>query len=126
MAGMSPYPYISAPVVLGTVGGILGTIGCIMSLRAKSRSDHEQTTKAMLTADKALIWALLILNVSGLLTLFFRETALFGLLFVGHFGSVLVFFVFAPFSKFVHWVFRVLATYKDVLETTPTRASSVA
>lgn len=117
---MPPYPYLSAPVVLGTVGGVIGTAGCGMSLRAKGRADDGQTTAPMLTADKALIWALLILNVSGLLTLFFRETAVFGILFVGHFAAVLMFFVFAPYTKFVHWVFRVLATYKDVLETTRT------
>lgn len=118
---MPPYPYFSGPVILGTVGGIIGAVGCIMSLRAKGRADANQTTQPMLAADKALIWALFVLNVSGLLTLFLRETAAFGPIFVGHFAAVLVFFVFAPFTKFVHWVFRVLATYKDVLETSGAR-----
>lgn len=118
-----PYPVLSVPVVLGSVGGIMAIVGCVISLRAKKQSDASLTTRGMLRADRALLWALLFINLSGMFTLVFRETAAFGWTFVVHFAAVLVFFVFAPYTKFVHWVFRVLATYKDVLETAPLRAA---
>ena len=116
-----PYPIISVPVGFGMVGGVLQVVGCIWALSAKKRSDHAQTTRGMLSADKALIWALLIVNVTGIFTTLFRETAAFGIIFVLHFAPVLMFFLFAPYTKFVHWVFRVLATYKDAKETAPLR-----
>ena len=111
-----PYPYFSVPVVTGTVGGVMATIGCIGLIRLKKRSDAFQTTPTMRRADYGLLWALLILMVSGLAVLVLRTTILFGPALVLHLAAVLVAFGIAPYTKFVHWPYRVLAIYKDNLE----------
>lgn len=121
---LPPYNLVSLPVLLGMVGGILQVVGCAWSLSAKGQSDHSQTTRAMLSADKSLILALLIINLTGICTTLFRDTAAFGIIFVIHFAPVLMFFLFAPYTKFIHWVFRVLATYKDACETAPDRKAA--
>ena len=55
-----PYPYLSVPVITGTVGGIMATIGCVVLIRLKKRSDAFQTTPTMRRADYGLLWALLV------------------------------------------------------------------
>jgi citrate/tricarballylate utilization protein len=113
-----PYPYLSVPVMTGTVGGAMQVVGCIGLMVLKRRSDRDQTTTSMWRADFAFLWALLVLNTTGLLVLALRSTALFGAVLVVHLAAVLVAFAIAPYTKFVHWVFRLLAVYKNVLETT--------
>lgn len=113
---LPPYDYLSVPVMTGTVGGVMATIGCVALIRLKKRSDHFQTTETMLKADYGLLWALLFLMVSGLLVLVTRTTILFGPLLVLHLAAVLVAFAITPYTKFVHWPYRVLAVYKDNFE----------
>jgi len=67
-------------------------------------------------ADIALLWALIALNVTGLGVLVLRTTSLFGPALVVHLLTVLVAFTVAPYTKFVHWVFRLLAMVNDNLE----------
>lgn len=111
-----PYPYFSVPVVTGTVGGVLATIGCVILLRLKTRADAFQTTPSMSRADRGLIWALLILMVSGLVVLGTRTVVLFAPVLVLHLAAVIMAYVLAPYTKFFHWTYRVLAMYKDNLE----------
>lgn len=109
MGQFPPYPYLSVPVVTGTVGGVLATIGAIGLLVLKKRARAIRTTESMKDADTALIWALLVLMVSGLAVLIGRTTVLFAPMLVLHLGAVLVAFAIAPYTKFVHWVFRLLS-----------------
>lgn len=111
-----PYPYLSVPVVSGTVGGIMQVVGCIGLMYYKRRSDPGQTTRRMWRADFAFIWALLIINVTGLLVLVVRTTPWFGPTLIVHLAAVLLAFAIAPYTKFVHFVFRLLAIYKNTLE----------
>lgn len=111
-----PYPYLSVPVVTGTVGGVLATVGCAVLIRLKERADHEQTTSTMRAADRGLLWALLVIMVSGLAVLLARTTIAFGPLLVVHLAAVIVAFAVAPYTKFFHWTYRLLAIYKDNID----------
>jgi citrate/tricarballylate utilization protein len=111
-----PYPYFSVPVVSGTVGGIMQVIGVSWLLVLKGKADPELTTSTMKAADYWLLIVLGILNFTGLLVLVFRTTEAFGVLLVLHLVPVIVFFTVAPYTKFVHWVYRVLSIHKDSLE----------
>ncbi|MCT7660709.1 tricarballylate utilization 4Fe-4S protein TcuB [Mycobacterium deserti] len=119
-----PYPYLSVPVVSGTVGGVMQVVGCIALMAIKRRSARDQTISSMWRADYAFLWALLILNVTGLLVLVLRTTALFGTTLVIHLAAVLVAFAIAPYTKFVHWIFRLLAIYQNALEVDAAKENS--
>jgi citrate/tricarballylate utilization protein len=111
-----PYPYLSVPVVTGTVGGVLATVGCALLIRLKARADTTQTTPTMRAADHGLLWALLVIMVSGLAVTLTRTTVAFGPLLVLHLAAVIVAFAVAPYTKFFHWTYRVLAIYKDNID----------
>ena len=112
----SPYPYLSVPVITGTLGGIMMTVGCTALLVLKRQSADDLTTPGMKRADVAFIWALLILSVTGLLVLVLRDTVAFAPVLVVHLGAVLVAFSLAPYTKFMHWIYRVLSIHSDNLK----------
>ena len=91
-------------------------VGCVGLLRLKPLADASQTTATTRRADIALIWALIALNVTGLAVLALRTTSLFGPVLVVHLLTVLLAFAIAPYTKFVHWVYRMLAMVNDNLE----------
>ena len=118
LGDLPPYGYLSVPVLSGTVGGIMTIVGCVGLLRLKRLADAGQTTATTRRADIALIWALIALNATGLAVLVLRTTSLFGPVLIVHLLTVVVAFVIAPYTKFVHWVYRMLAMVKDNLERT--------
>lgn len=109
-----PYPIISVPVLAGTVGGIGIMVGCIgLSLvrRAAGTSEGGDASRvAMFTA------ALGALAATGLLVEVLRDTDAYGALLVLHLAVVATSFALAPFSRFVHGFFRLLALMQDHLE----------
>jgi len=116
LGDLPPYGYVSVPVLAGTIGGIMTIVGCVGLLRLKPLADASQTTATTRRADIALIWALIALNVTGLAVLALRTTSLFGPVLVVHLLTVLLAFAIAPYTKFVHWVYRMLAMVNDNLE----------
>jgi citrate/tricarballylate utilization protein len=116
-----PYPLLSVPVVLGTLGGLGMVAGCAGLIALKRRSPREQTTESMRRADHGLLGALLVLGLTGLLTLVLRDTVLFGVILLVHLAAIVVCFAVAPYTKFAHWVYRLLAIYQDEWERTPAR-----
>lgn len=116
---LPPYPLLSVPVIAGVIGGLGQIVGCIGLIRLKLRSERGQTTPVMWRADFAFLWALLVLNATGMLVLGLRFTPAFGAVLVIHLAAVVVAFAVAPYTKFVHFIFRVLAIYKNVLEVRP-------
>jgi citrate/tricarballylate utilization protein len=110
-----PYPYLSVPVTSGTVGGLAMLAGGTWLLALKAASDPGRSTPGMRQADYGFLWALLILAASGLLTLALRGTAASGPVFGAHLAAVVVAFAIAPYTKFVHWIYRLLAIYKHNL-----------
>jgi citrate/tricarballylate utilization protein len=113
---LPPYRYLSVPVITGAAGGVLGTIGCAGLMRMKFKANALLTTPTMRRADAALLAALLLLNLSGLAVLFTRDTAAFGIVLLVHLSAVIVSFGIWPYTKFVHWIYRLLAIQKDNVE----------
>lgn len=85
-----PYPYLSVPVLTGTLGGLGMLAGGTGLLILKARSDPARGTSGMRRSDYALILALLVLAATGLLTLAVRETALFGPVLTAHLAAIAV------------------------------------
>lgn len=110
-----PYPSLSVPVITGTAGGLGILTGAAGLLILKARSDAARTTPSMRQSDYGLGWALLLLAGSGLLTLAARGTAAFGPVFAAHLTAIVVAFAIAPYTKFTHWIYRLLAIYKHNL-----------
>ena len=113
---MPPYPLLSAPVIIGTIGGIATIAGCIglLVLRAGSRTELETSGTRRLDLD--FIVLLVLVNLSGLALLALRSTTAMGLLLLVHLALVAAFFVSLPYGKFVHATYRTSALTQDSLE----------
>jgi citrate/tricarballylate utilization protein len=108
----APYPYASAPVLLGTLGGLGLTIGTAGLLLQHRRRDAELSDPLQTGLDRAFLVLLLLTAVSGLLVLALREHAVMGVLLVAHLGIVLALFVTLPYGKLVHGLYRAAALLK--------------
>jgi citrate/tricarballylate utilization protein len=105
----APYGYTSAPVVLGTLGGLSLTIGTAGLLLQHRLRDPELSDPVQTGLDRAFLVLLLLTAVSGLLLLALRERAVMGVLLVAHLGIVLALFVTLPYGKLVHGLYRAAA-----------------
>jgi citrate/tricarballylate utilization protein len=112
----APYPYISLPVILGTVGGIGLLVGCGGLLYLKARSDDAPGALSMRSMDLAFLWLLLLTSLSGMVLLVLRETVAMGTLLVIHLGFVAGLFITAPYGKFAHVVYRYAALVRFAIE----------
>jgi len=112
----APYPLLSWPVVLGTLGGgglIGGTSGL---LYLKWKSDRDPSAERMLNMDVAFLMLLFLTSVTGILLLALRETAAMGTLLIIHLGMVAGLFITAPYGKFAHVVYRYAALVRYAIE----------
>ncbi|WP_242519274.1 tricarballylate utilization 4Fe-4S protein TcuB [Halochromatium roseum] len=113
---LAPYPFCSAPVLLGSVGGLLMLIGVMGLGWMGARADPQPNTPETQNANQALLWLLGAVALSGLLLLLWRETAAMALLLIWHLGLVLALFLLLPYSKLVHAPYRLAALWRDALE----------
>lgn len=122
----APYPFWSAPVVLGTLGGaglLIGPAGLLWLKRARNpeTSDPKQTGM-----DVSFLVLLFATSISGLLLLILRQTSGMGLLLALHLGLVMGVFVTMPYGKFVHATYRFAALLRNAIEKRhPLRDSSM-
>jgi citrate/tricarballylate utilization protein len=112
----APYPYLSVPVVLGTIGGIALMIGTVGLFSLKWRSDRTPADATMLNMDVAFLAMLFLTSSTGLALLAFRETAAMGTLLVIHLGIVAGLFLTMPYGKFAHVVYRYAALVRYSIE----------
>jgi citrate/tricarballylate utilization protein len=117
-----PYPVASAPVLLGVVGGTAMVLGCggLLLLRrvaasaaASGAAPGPREDAALARRGYALLAGLLLLAVTGLLTLVLRDTAAFGPVLAIHLAAVVACFAIAPYTKFMHVIYRFLALVHD-------------
>jgi citrate/tricarballylate utilization protein len=104
---VAPYPLLSWPVVLGTVGGVGLLIGTSGLLWLKWRT---------VGMDVAFLVILLVTSLTGLLLLALRDTPAMGTLLAIHLGVVAGLFITAPYGKFAHVVYRYAALVRNSIE----------
>jgi len=121
-----PYPLVSAPVLLGIAGGAGLVAGCagLLLLRhqaaATAGAGHAGPARedpALARRGYALLAGLLTLAVTGLLTLVLRGTAAFTPVLVVHLAAVVACLAIAPYTKFMHVIYRFLALVHNNAET---------
>ena len=106
-----PYPPLSVPVITGTAGGRAMIAGCAGLAVLKRRTDPAPSA-----ADYGLLIGLGLLALTGMLTLLLRDTPAYGLVLVTHLATIVVCFAVAPYTRFVHAVYRFLAIVADNIE----------
>lgn len=112
-----PYPLWSPPVVLGTGGGLAMILGTTALIRLKWRSDERPAEARMISKDYGFLCSLLLVNVTGMLTLALRESTLLGAILAVHLGTLVAFFLTMPYGKFVHFVYRYGALVRHRIES---------
>jgi citrate/tricarballylate utilization protein len=122
---LPPYPLLSVPVVLGTVGGIATTAGTtgflVMGMRRRGGGELSESRKFDITFTITLLLA----TVTGLLTLALRSTSLMGPALIVHLGTLWGFFLTLPYSKFVHGAYRYLALVRSHVEARQDREPEI-
>jgi|SRR5215469_1122108 len=123
---IAPYPLVSVPVALGTLGGIGLLVGTTGLLILKVVRDPAPGAREMLGADVALLVLLALIAVTGLLLLALRDSTAMGILLAVHLGFVLALFLVLPYGKFVHGVYRLGALVHYAAETASVRGGDRA
>jgi len=114
---VAPHPYLSLPVVLGTLGGIGLLIGPVGLYWLKRRRDTAIVDNKQDGMDISFLALLFLTSLTGLLLLVLRDTVAMGVLLRIHLGIVLGLFLTLPYGKFVHGIYRSAALVRSVLET---------
>ena len=114
---IAPYPYLSLPVVLGTLGGIGLLIGPIGLYFMKKRRDPAIVDAKQDGGDKTLLVLLVLTSLTGLLLMILRETPAMPTLLRIHLGAVMGLFLTLPYGKFVHGIYRSAALVRSALES---------
>ena len=116
LAWQAPYPILSMPVLLGTLGGLLMSVGASGLLWMRWRGDPRLGDPQQFPMDVAFVSLLLAVALSGLVLLAVRDTSAMRLGLMVHLATVLAFFLLMPYSKFVHGIYRGLAVLKHARE----------
>ena len=122
---ISPYPFFSAPVLLGTLGGIAMLIGIAGLVQIKLTADSAPASKLLLDIDYSFLVLLFVAAATGLLLLAMRNTAAMGALLAVHLGVIVSLFLMLPYCKFVHGIYRAAALLRYAAER-PRRAKNSA
>ncbi|MCS6944748.1 MAG: tricarballylate utilization 4Fe-4S protein TcuB [Sutterellaceae bacterium] len=112
----APYPLLSAPVLLGTAGGIGLLIGPAGLLWLHLQRDPLHGVPAQAPLDRAFLALLFATSASGLALLAGRDTRAMAMLLALHLGCVLALFLTLPYGKFAHAVYRGAALLKWAIE----------
>jgi citrate/tricarballylate utilization protein len=112
----APYPFLSVPVLLGTLGGIGLLIGPAGLLWLNVQRDPARGDAAQKPMDRGFIALLLLTSATGLALLAWRDTAALAWLLAVHLGVVLALFATLPYGKFAHGIFRSAALLKSSIE----------
>lgn len=109
---ISPFPVLSLPVILGSLGGLGLIIGPLGLIWLKIITDPKIMSIKHLGMDYAFLMLLLFISITGFLLLGFRATSAMGMLLIIHLGFVFALFLILPYSKFVHALYRFIALLK--------------
>jgi len=112
----APYALASAPVLLGTAGGIGLVVGCSGLLWLNLRRDPARGDAAQRPMDRGFIALLLLTAASGLALLAWRDSGAMAALLAVHLGVVMALFATLPYGKFAHGIYRCAALLKSAIE----------
>ena len=121
---LPPYSVLSAPVLLGTLGGAAIVAGCTGLLVLKPAAGADLASGRSRSLDRAFLGALEVSAITGMLTLALRDTAALGPALAVHLGSLAALYVTAPYGKLVHGIYRLAALLRDVEERRRERAAA--
>ena len=122
----APYPFWSAPVVLGTLGGVgllIGPVGLLWLKRIRNPVPGDPQQTGM---DVAFLLLLFFTSITGLLLLALRESSAMGVLLSVHLGLVMALFLTMPYGKFVHATYRFAALLRNAIEARTASSSANA
>jgi len=112
----APYPLLSLPVVLGTIGGIGLLAGPAGLLWLNLRRDPAHREDAQNAMDRGFIALLFLASATGLALLAGRDSGAMALWLAIHLGVVMALFLTLPYGKFAHGIFRSAALLKWAIE----------
>jgi citrate/tricarballylate utilization protein len=112
----APYPYLSLPVLLGTLGGVGLLLGPAGLAWLKSRQNVETINAGQSGMDFEFIALLFLSSLTGLLLLILRESHYMADLLMIHLALVAALFITLPYGKFVHGLYRSLALVRYARE----------
>lgn len=118
----APYPVISLPVILGTLGGLGLLAGPAGLLWMNIRRDPQHGDPRQKTMDRGFIALLFLTGLTGLLLLVLRDTSLMALMLAIHLGFVMAMFLTMPYGKFAHGLYRCAALLKSSIEKRQSRS----
>jgi citrate/tricarballylate utilization protein len=113
---LPPYSLTSAPVIFGSIGGVALIAGTGGLIYFKLQSDREPATAAASSMDYVFLVTLGLAALTGMLTLILRATSAMGSILVLHLACIAALFISAPYGKFVHAVYRMLALIRYEIE----------
>jgi citrate/tricarballylate utilization protein len=123
---LSPYPFLSLPVLLGTVGGAAMLVGIAGLLAIKLTADRAPASELLLDIDYSFLVLLFVAAATGLLLLGVRETGAMSRLLAVHLGVIASLFLILPYCKFVHGVYRAAALLRYAAEGSGRKRTSTA
>jgi citrate/tricarballylate utilization protein len=112
----APYPVLSVPVVLGTLGGIGLLVGPAGLLWLNLRRNAASSDVKQRPMDRGFIALLLLTSFTGLALLICRDSAAMPALLATHLGVVMALFATLPYGKFAHGIYRSAALLKSSIE----------
>lgn len=112
-----PYPYLSLPVIFGTLGGILIIISTSTLTYHKRKGGRENLVeRKMIKLDVFLLALLALISITGIAVLILRNTEYMGAILITHVGITISFFALAPYSKLIHIPYRILSLTRYRIE----------
>lgn len=112
----APYPFLSAPVLLGTLGGIGLLAGPAGLFFLKRHRDPLIVDSHQHRADAFFLAILFLTSLTGLLLLILRNWTAMNVLLRVHLAVVLALFLTMPYGKFVHGFYRFAALVRYAFE----------
>lgn len=112
----APYPLMSLPVLLGTVGGVGLLVGPAGLLYLNLRRAREQGDPKQRPMDRGFIGLLFATSATGLALLAGRDGIYMPALLAVHLGIVMALFLTMPYGKFAHGIYRCAALLKSSVE----------
>ncbi|MGF1621243.1 MAG: tricarballylate utilization 4Fe-4S protein TcuB [Rhodomicrobiaceae bacterium] len=109
----APYGLLSLPKLLGIPGGLLLVVGTAGLAWLKIKAEADLSAPALWGGEMAFVLLLGATGATGLALYAATGTSLVGPLLAVHLGSVLAFFLTAPYSKMVHGFYRLAALGRD-------------